>query len=109
MVEEYTQKRRFPRIPSTNSVMVTKLADDRVEGFTKTKVVSPGGCLIMSDVPLGVGSLLEIRIAVRGHLATAVGRVIHETPKSPGEIEVGVEFVEIGEADRDAIRGLFPL
>ena len=106
---EYDTKRRFPRLPSANSVMVTKLAADGVEGFTKTKVVSPGGCLIMSDVPFGVGSLLEIRIAVHGRVATAVGRVVHETEKSAGEIEVGVEFVEIGEPDRDIIRGLFPL
>jgi hypothetical protein len=105
-VEEYDKKRRFPRVPSENSVMVTKLSSDGVEGFTKTRVVGLGGCLIVSDVSLGVGSLLEIRIAIRGRVARTVGRVLYETPKTGGELEVGVEFVEIEEPDREIIRGL---
>jgi hypothetical protein len=107
-MEEYEKKRRFPRVPSENSVMITKLSADRVEGFTKTRVVGLGGCMIVSDVPLGVGSLLQIRIAVRGQLVSAVGRVIYETPAAPGELEVGVEFVEIAEPDRQVLQGLLP-
>ena len=105
-MKDQEKKRRFPRVPSENSVMVTKLASDRVEGFTKTRVVGLGGCLFVSDETLGVGSLLEIRIAISGRVAKTVGRVVYETPKSSGELEVGVEFVELDEADREIIRGL---
>lgn len=107
MEEHYEIKRRFPRVPSENAVMVTKLAADRVEGFTKTRVVGLGGCLLVSDEPLGVGSLLEILISVRGRVAKSVGRVVYEIPKAARELEVGVEFLDIEEHDREVIQGLF--
>lgn len=107
MVEEFEVKRRFPRVPSENAVMVTKLSSDHVEGFTKTRVVGLGGCLLVSDEPLGVGSLLEVLISVRGRVAKSVGRVVYEQPATAGELEVGVEFVDIEDEDREVIRGLF--
>ena len=107
MEEHYEVRRRFPRVPSENAVMVTKLSEDRLEGFTKTRVMGLGGCLLVSDERLGVGSLLEILISVRGRVAKSVGRVVYEIPKADKEVEVGVEFVDIDEPDREVIEGLF--
>jgi hypothetical protein len=107
MTEEYVARRRFPRIPSENAVLVKKLEAQRIEGFVKTRVMGLGGCMFVSDEPLGVGTHLEILISVRGVVAKAIGHVVYEVPKKPREIEVGVEFVELTEPDRQVIESLF--
>ncbi|MBI5015583.1 MAG: PilZ domain-containing protein [Deltaproteobacteria bacterium] len=108
MPDEYGSKRKFPRIPSQNALLVKKLAADRVEGFAKTRVVGLGGCMFVSDEHLGVGTPLEILISVRGTVAKAVGRVVYEVPQGPREVHVGVEFLELPAPDREVIESLFP-
>lgn len=108
MKEEYAVKRKFPRIPSQNAVLVKKLEAERIEGFARTRVMGLGGCMFVSDEPLGVGTPLEILISVHGTVAKAIGHVVYEVPKGPEEVEVGVEFMELPEPDREVIESLFP-
>ena len=107
MREDRTAKRRYPRIPSENAVLVKRLTAEQIEGFAKTRVVGLGGCMFVSDEALGVGAGLEILISVRGRVAKAVGKVVYELPTEDAHREVGVEFVELPEADREVIESLF--
>ncbi|GAB4261278.1 MAG: hypothetical protein Kow0092_10700 [Deferrisomatales bacterium] len=107
MTEHYSVKRRFPRIPSENAVLVKKLGPEAVEGFAKTRVVGLGGCMFVSDEPLGVGAYLDLLISVRGRVVKSLGRVVYERPKSAETIEVGVEFIQISPDDREVIESLF--
>jgi hypothetical protein len=100
-------KRRFPRIPSENAVLVKRCSPAAIEGFAKTQVVGLGGCMFVSDEPLGIGSFLDLLISVRGKVAKATGKVVYELPKTDQHIEVGVEFVGIAPHDREVIQTLF--
>ena len=104
---EYDRVRRFPRIASENVVLVKKLTDAAQEGFAKTRVMGMGGCMFTSREPFGVGVNVEILISVVCRVVRAVGRVVYELPASGDELEVGVEFLELGEKDREVIEGLF--
>lgn len=108
MSEDYPHKRRFPRIPSENAVLVQKIEDHSIEGFGKTRVVGLGGCMFIHDSPLERDSLLELLISIHGGVIKAKGRVVYENPKGPSEIEVGVEFLEISDPDRAVLQSLFP-
>ena len=107
MTEDYSAKRRFPRISSENAVLVKKLGPEVLEGFAKTRVVGLGGCMFVSDEPMGTGTGLEILISVRGRIAKAYGKVVYEIPQDEAKIEVGVEFVGISPPDKEVIQSLF--
>lgn len=99
--------RRFPRIASTHSVLVTKL-NDGAEGFAMTKTMALGGCSFVSNSQLGTGSSVEMLIAIdREHVIKALGRIVYERVLDDGYSEVGVEFVHLNDDDAKAIEGLF--
>jgi len=99
--------RRFPRIATHHSVLVTKL-DDGVEGFAMTKTMALGGCCVISSERMGVGSSVELLIAIdRDHVIKALGRAVYERVLEDGFSEVGVEFVHINDEDARVIEGLF--
>ncbi|MDW7711939.1 MAG: PilZ domain-containing protein [Deferrisomatales bacterium] len=100
-------KRRFPRIPSENAVLIKKLGPEESEGFAKTRVVGLGGCMFVSDERLGVDSCLDLLISVRGRVVKTRGRVAYEVDTGGGELEVGVEFLEISPHDRAILQELF--
>jgi len=108
MADQHPNKRRFPRVPSENAVLVKKLGPEAHEDFVKTRVIGLGGCMFVSDVPLGVDSPVELLISVKGQVAKARARVVWEQPAGTGRFEVGVEFVSIGAADRVILERLFP-
>lgn len=108
MMADEAGKRRYPRIPSENAVLVKRLTAEQVEGFAKTRVMGLGGCMFVSDETLGVGAGIEILISVRGRVAKAVGKVVYELPTDDAQREVGVEFLDLPQADREVIESLFP-
>ena len=42
-------KRRYPRVDAENVVLVKRLGGVPLEGFTKTRVLGLGGCMLLSD------------------------------------------------------------
>ena len=99
--------RRFPRISANHSVLVTKL-DDGAEGFAMTKTMALGGCCFVSAERVGVGSSVELLIAIdRDHVIKALGRAVYERVLDDGYSEVGVEFVHINDEDARVIENLF--
>jgi hypothetical protein len=103
-------RRRYPRIPSQNAVLVKRLDEDvPSEGFVKTRVVGLGGCMWLCDEALGVDSYLDVLIRVRSTVVQATGKVVYETPLQDGRFEVGVEFVKISDTDRRLLEVLWSL
>lgn len=92
--------RRFPRILSQHTVRVRVLGERRPESVMQTQVISPGGCMLVSDRSIGFGSLMEMAITLDGHVVRADARAAWETRLGRGEYTVGVEFLRIGSADR---------
>ena len=104
--EENQARRRFPRIDSHHSVLLKRLEDEREE-FVKTKTIAVGGCSVVSADRIGVGSSLELLIAVDGGVVTARGRVIYENELSDGRFDVGVEFGDLSSEDAERIQQVF--
>ncbi len=101
------QRRRYPRIPSENAVLVKKLGPEESEGFTKTKVVGLGGCMFLWKNDFGVGSYVDILIAIHHSVVKALAKVVYEIGRENGEVEVGAEFVQITDADRQLLETLW--
>ncbi len=108
MPTAYATKRRYPRKPLREAALVRCDRVPVAEGFTKTRVVGPGGCGFESDEPLGVGRFVELVLRLDRHTIRALGRIVYERSLEPGRYEVGVEFLRIPEEHRAAIRELFP-
>ena len=100
MSEDQTQ-RRYPRVDADHVVLVKRLGPPPVEGFTRTRVMGLGGCMLVSDEPLGAESRLEVLLSFSGRVVSTRGRVAYEINAAPGVYEVGVEFLEVADDDRE--------
>ena len=98
--------RRFPRATSEHPVRVRILGERRPEHLTQTRVISPGGCMLVSESSIGFGSLLDLTIVLSGHLLRVDGRVAWEKRRGEAEHEVGVEFLRINRRDSDFLHQL---
>jgi len=107
MADEYREKRRFPRLPAEHAVLVKKLGPGETEEFAKTQTVSLGGCMVVSDSSLGLGSGVELLISVRGGVVRAQGRVVYEIPKGENNVQIGVEFLRMATGDLKLLQTLF--
>lgn len=109
MAEDYSVKRRYSRISSQNAILVKKVGNADPDGYAKTEVMGLGGCMFVSAGTWGVGTFVEMLLSIRGQLAKIQARVVYELPREDLCYEVGVEFVEIPNIDRDVIERLFAL
>jgi hypothetical protein len=107
MAESELHRRRFPRVKSENLVLVKKVGTETFEEVTKTQVLGLGGCMIVHPEPLGEGARIEITLAVRHQVVKAVARVLYENRQPDGNYHIGVEFVQIPDADLEILKGLF--
>ncbi len=99
--------RRFPRIHSRHTVMVSRRGPEALEGLTTTEVVGEGGCMFLHEKALGDGSIIELAITIKDQLIEPIGRVVYEIPREDGRYEIGVEFITLGRRERDALQQLF--
>jgi c-di-GMP-binding flagellar brake protein YcgR len=106
MLQTELARRRFPRISSQLPVRLRILGERRPEALTLTQVISPGGCMLVTDRSIGFGSLMEVTISCDGQVLRADGRVAWEKRKSPQEHQVGVEFIRITARDRSVLEQL---
>lgn len=107
MAEIQAERRHFPRIRVENPVLVTKLNPSHSPGFAKLEVLGLGGCQFLFKSPVGEGSLVELVISVQDRLVKTLGRVVHETRVSDTTFEVAVQFTDVAETDRQALRSVF--
>jgi hypothetical protein len=107
MDDELSGRRKFPRIPSENPVLVNRLGEDALEAVTKTRVVGLGGCMFASPESFGPGALLQILVTVEGAVVDCLARVVYELDRD-SHYEIGVEFLFLNEAKLRQLRTLFP-
>ena len=106
MADELPKHRRFPRIAAEHAVLVSKAGAGALEEFAKTRNLGLGGCMFLSDEPLGQGSVVEILISLAGRVVPAAGRVVYERA-SDHRFEIGVEFLRLERADREFLQSFF--
>ncbi len=103
-------KRRFPRVRVDRPVMVSLIEPDpyreKVDQFTRTRMLGAGGCMFESRVSLGFGSLAQVVIALGERTIKADARVAWETEGGPDRHAVGLEFLRISREDRASIEAL---
>jgi len=108
VADEDPRQRRFPRIAAEHAVMVTKAGAEALEEFAKTRDLALGGCMFLSDEPLGAGSVIELLISVSGRVVPTTARVVYENA-SDRRFEVGVEFLRLDPADREFLQSSLEL
>lgn len=101
--------RRFPRISSEHVVMFRCLDGAEEEDLAKTRVVGLGGCMFVTDEPLEPGTPLELMISVKRRVVRCRARVVYAVHGDPENWHVGVEFLEVPEADRTTLASLFDI
>lgn len=107
MADTLVSRRKYPRIPSKNAVLIKLLGDERCEGFVRTEVVGLGGCMFYSDQPFDTGSYLDVLIAVHATVVKALCKVVYQKDAPEGRFETGVEFVQISDTDRKLLETLW--
>ncbi|MCP4901366.1 MAG: PilZ domain-containing protein [bacterium] len=99
-MSDASERRRFPRIESQHAVLVTQLGEERCEELSKTQGLGEGGLSFMSREPFEPGAMLELAVTLYGKVVRATGRVAYARPNDSGELEIGVEFLQVPESDR---------
>ena len=90
------RQRRFPRIPSANTVLLAQVDGAQVDHFARTRTVGLGGCSFRYPEPLVAGAIVELMIAVRPVAIKTLARVVYQNAAPDGEgFDVGVEFLAL--------------
>jgi Tfp pilus assembly protein PilZ len=107
MNSQYSKKRRFPRIPSSNAVLAHRLGDSPAEELSKTQVMGLGGCMFTSNESFGVGSNLQLLITINREVVKSNAHVVWEREIENRRFEVGVEFTALDDDARTKLGRLF--
>jgi hypothetical protein len=100
MAESTPQKRRYPRLPLKNLMLVQKVAAPAEEALAKTRSLGAGGCMFVSQAAFGEGTLLDLFLSIEGQAIQTKAQVVYELPQPDGTIHIGVEFRDIPVLDR---------
>jgi hypothetical protein len=101
------RRRRYPRIPTAATVLVSQVDGRAVDQFARTRTVGLGGCGFLYREELPVGAVVELMIAVRPVAVRTLARVVYlRAVEEAGAFEVGVEFLALEPEDRRRIEDL---
>ncbi|MBZ5587135.1 MAG: PilZ domain-containing protein [Acidobacteriia bacterium] len=106
MPRSQPERRRFPRFPSDHALLLKKVGDDGLAAPARTLELSAGGCKLVHDTSIGVGSNVELVISAGDRSIRALGRVIYELPLRSARFQVGVEFLRVAAEDHEALAAL---
>jgi len=101
------EKRKFARVTSAHLLSYTCTEDGETvshQGMGRTLNISEEGMLLETSTPLTPGTLLKINIGLEEEMIEVQGRIIHQGPEDGGLSVAGVEFLNIGERERTALR-----
>lgn len=107
MIQADHESRKYPRLESRHAVLVRKLSGSGGEELAPTKTIAIGGCCLVTDEPMGIGSSVELLITVDHRVISAHGRVVYEFPAADGRTETGIEFLALDDDAQAAIIALF--
>jgi hypothetical protein len=97
-----SEYRRYPRMNVEYDLWFHPVHGDRSEVcFTKTKVLGLGGLMFESDQPIQVGSFFRLKLSIKEKTIEVTGRVVYANTPFEGPCQIGVEFVDIAEHDRE--------
>jgi len=99
-------QRRFPRIPTSATVLVAQVDGREIDQFAKTRTVGLGGCGFVYGEPLVSGSIVELMIATRPAAIKTLARTVYSRPLGNGEFEIGVEFLALPPEHKRALEDL---
>jgi hypothetical protein len=106
MPRSHPEKRRFPRFQLDHALLVRVVTNGGSVMPARTLEISAGGCKLVNDIPMAVGTRVELVISAGDRPVLALGRVIYELPLRSARYQIGVEFLELSPADRDALAAL---
>ena len=90
----YSERRKYPRIRSTDVVSFMKV--NSVDKLGVGKDLSPGGIRFEAmGCEIDLGSTLRVNFYVGSTFVSAVGKVVHATDIDSLTQDVGLEFTEI--------------
>ena len=107
MTEEQSSRRRFPRIPAEHVVLARKGGAEEVEEFGKLHSLGLGGRMFVSPEAFGEHAVVELMISIGTRVVPLKARVAYELAEGD-RWEVGVEFLQVAEADQEFLRGFLP-
>ena len=106
MTDAGPSRRKFPRIPTKNAVLVHLLGEELDEELAKTRNISVGGCMFNSPKTFRVGSAIQLLVKIGEDVVEAVARVVYTQPHVEGGFDIGAEFVFINQSHKDKIFNL---
>lgn len=75
--------------------------------FSRTRTLGLGGLMFESEQTLDHGAMLHLEIVFGEKTIKAAGLVVYVDRKADGPWQIGVQFTEISEDDRDALLGAY--
>lgn len=100
MNQDSSERRRFPRIKSQHALLVKQLGEEECEELSKTDALGEGGLSFKSRESFEPGAVIELVVTLYRKVLRATGRVAYARPTENGELEIGVEFLQVPDADR---------
>ncbi|MBW1988818.1 MAG: PilZ domain-containing protein [Deltaproteobacteria bacterium] len=102
------ERRRHPRIDSINLLAYTSYEYEEggriaSQGMGRTLNVSESGILLETHEALGKG-LLCLTLALEEDLVDLKGKVVRSTHAEDGSFSSGIEFVNLGERETEALK-----
>lgn len=102
--------RRFPRMCAECAVAYRLCSAAGPEGdpqLATTRSVGLGGLMFESGHPIERGVPLLLEVVLEECTVRAAAQVVYADRREDGRWNVGVQFTEISEADRDALLGAY--
>lgn len=106
MTKINAERRRFPRVTSSNPILVAGPDSDGDRTLHETGVVGMNGLMFRSEKSYGRGTVLQMDLAVHDRIVEVVGKVAYERITVVGDLEIGVEFTRVNNGDRHHISSL---
>ena len=106
-----SQDRRSTRLESDHFISYRLYdSEDRVceEGIAKTVNISRSGVAVENRTEFGVGSKIELTIALKEDLVKTEGVVRNVDKKNDSAFQIGIEFVNISESEIKQLAEEFP-
>jgi hypothetical protein len=101
-----TEKRKHPRIDALNLSYFCLDEDQKVikQGMGRTLNVSESGILLETHFPIEAKHTVVLSISFKDRLVDVKGRPAHIRSTGPDVYEVGVEFIDLDETARLAVK-----
>ncbi len=100
--------RKFPRMRAEMLLAFRKVRGGKEDlRFVTTKSVGLNGLMFEDGTPLPIGSLYQLHLIVGARTLIFEGRVVYSKPTDRQRFNVGFEFTNIADSDREYLLGYY--